>query len=524
MMLSDRVNGRSLGRYLTVLLVLGLASLLPQAAWCASARTGESQWRAPKQAIQAAQGEVPAAAQDIKHVLLLTIDGAHPLDVENYIQSHPQSALAKIKAMGIWYNNAMAPVPSDSFPAMMAIITGAGPATAGIWYETSYHRDLSPQGSDCSKVGTDVALDETIDINKTDVWGGGGFNTAALPRNPKDNCSPVYPHQLLRVNTVFDVIKQAGMYTAFADKQLGDDADQGPTGHAIDDFYTPELHHWAQAHTIAAFEQVDEFRSKAVLNWINGKNGKGTESIPVPAIMGESFQAVSQGEKQAAGDGWTDASGTPSAALTQAFDHTDALIGQMLDELKANNLLSSTAIIVTAKHGQMPIDVSKLRKIDPKVMVDAVNAVSPGLVADSTGDDIFMFWLSDQSKTPEAVKALEAVQTQAHIRRIWSGTALKIMFDDPKTDPETPDIIVEPELGVIYTRPTNPTIAEHGGMSIEDRHVPILIANPRFEPNVVQTPVQTRQLAPTIVKLLGLDPQGLEGVRIDKTEALPGLF
>ncbi|MGI0133829.1 MAG: alkaline phosphatase family protein, partial [Candidatus Micrarchaeaceae archaeon] len=122
------------------------------------------------------------------------------------------------------------------------------------------------------------------------------------------------------------------------------------------------------------------------------------------------------------------------------------------------------------------------------------------------------------------VKALEEIETQAHIRRIFSGTALKVMFDDPEHDPDTPDIIVEPSLGVIYTRPTNPTIAEHGGFSMEDTDVSILLSNPRFEPSVVRTPVQTSQIAPTILKLLGLDPQALEAVRIEKTEVLPGLF
>lgn len=510
-MSSDAKNARRSTRPWTVLLILGIVSLLPLTMLWASGR-----------GISRGQAEVPAATTNIRHVLLLTMDGAHALDLQNYIDAHPQSTLAKLSSMGVTYNHALASRPSDSFPAMMAIITGGTTPTQGIWYEISYDRSLSPPGSDCSKTGTEIALDETIDINKNDTWGGGGINPAALPRNPKDNCSPVYPHQLLRVNTIFDVIKQAGMYTAFSDKQLGDDADQGPTGHAIDDFYTPELH--AANHSLEGIEAYDNFRAKAVLNWINGKNGAGTKSAPVPAIMGVTFQAVSQGEKLKAGYGWKDASGTPSAAITGAFDEIDANIGKMVDELKANGLLSSTAIIVTAKHGQAPIDVSKLVKVDPKIMVDAVNKVAPGLVADSTGDDIYMFWLTDQSKTAEAVKALEAIQTQAHIRRILSGTALRIQFDDPRTDPRTPDIIVEPNLGVIYTEPTNPTIAEHGGFNEEDRNVPILIANPRFEPRVMNAPVSTAQLAPTIIKLLGLDPQALEAVRIDKTQVLPGLF
>ncbi|MGH9357726.1 MAG: alkaline phosphatase family protein [Terriglobia bacterium] len=513
------MNARRLGRCFTIALALGLASLLPQIAWCAGANIG-SQLRTSKQVIQAAQGEVPAASQDIKHVLLLIIDGAHPFDVENYIETHPQSALAKLKAMGVWYKNASTTIPSDSFPSMMAMITGGGPATTGVWYEVSYHRDLSPPGSDCSTTGTEVYLDETIDINKHDTWGGGGFNTAELPRDPKNNCAPVYPHQLLRVNTIFDVIKQAGMETAFSDKQRGDEIEQGPTGHAIDEPYTPE--NASLAHTYQAVEQYDDFRNQALLNWINGKNSKGTGPAPVPAIMGITFQSPAQAETNPKG-GWTDASGTPSALLTKEFNHVDADIGKLLDELKANGLMSSTVIIVTAKHGDQPIDVTQVRRIDPKIMIDAVDAVAPH-AGHGPGDDIDMFWLQDPSKTAAAVKALEAVKTQAHIRRIISGAALKSMYDDPRKDPETPDIIVEPELGVIYMNPKGAKIGEHGGFSIEDTHVPILVSNPRFEPGVVHTPVSVAQIAPTILKLLSLDPQALEAVRIDKTAVLPGLF
>src|SRR5258708_5009842 len=59
-----------------------------------------------------------------QHVLLLTIDGLHALDLANYVASHPDSAFAKLKKSGVLYNNASASRPSDSFPGIMAIITG----------------------------------------------------------------------------------------------------------------------------------------------------------------------------------------------------------------------------------------------------------------------------------------------------------------------------------------------------------------------------------------------------------------
>ena len=39
---------------------------------------------------------------------------------------------------------------------------------------------------------------------------------------------------------------------------------------------------------------------------------------------------------------------------------------------------------------------------------------------------------------------------------------------------------------------------------------------------VVNDPVETTQIAPTILKLLGLDPDALQAVQIEHTAVLPG--
>jgi hypothetical protein len=40
---------------------------------------------------------------------------------------------------------------------------------------------------------------------------------------------------------------------------------------------------------------------------------------------------------------------------------------------------------------------------------------------------------------------------------------------------------------------------------------------------VIGVPVETTQIAPTILRLLGLDPDDLQAVRIEHTRVLPGL-
>ena len=55
---------------------------------------------------------VPASAAShinerdhIRHVLLISVDGLHALDVANFVQSHPNSALAELSGHGVTYSN-----------------------------------------------------------------------------------------------------------------------------------------------------------------------------------------------------------------------------------------------------------------------------------------------------------------------------------------------------------------------------------------------------------------------------------
>jgi hypothetical protein len=89
-------------------------------------------------------------------------------------------------------------------------------------------------------------------------------------------------------------------------------------------------------------------------------------------------------------------------------------------------------------------------------------------------------------------------------------------------DPRTPDIIITPNVGVIYTGSLQKQ-EEHGGFALDDTNVMLLVSRPSLHARAVSTPVETAQVAPTIVKTLGLDPQRLEAVRKEGTTVLPGL-
>ena len=49
----------------------------------------------------------------------------------------------------------------------------------------------------------------------------------------------------------------------------------------------------------------------------------------------------------------------------------------------------------------------------------------------------------------------------------------------------------------------------------------MLLSNPQLTPAAIFTPVETMQVAPTILKALGLDPASLVSVRLEGTQVLP---
>jgi hypothetical protein len=118
------------------------------------------------------------------------------------------------------------------------------------------------------------------------------------------------------------------------------------------------------------------------------------------------------------------------------------------------------------------------------------------------------------------------IASAAGIGQIFYGPSLETMFNapglPPTGDPRTPDIIVQPNVGVVYTRSTKKQ-AEHGGFSQDDTNVMLLVSNPRIEAGTVTSFVETSQVAPTILKVLGLDPSDLDAVRKEGTPVLPGL-
>jgi hypothetical protein len=141
-----------------------------------------------------------------------------------------------------------------------------------------------------------------------------------------------------------------------------------------------------------------------------------------------------------------------------------------------------------------------------------------------TEDDVSLLWLTNSSDTDTAVAMLEnnASATGIGLGQIYYGPSLKLNYNDPTVDPRTPDIIVAPNVGVTYTG-SSKKLEEHGGFAHDDTNVIMLISNPELRARTVYSSVGTAQVAPTILRALGLNPNLLQAVQIEGTPELPDL-
>jgi len=504
------------------------------------------------------------AQSQIKHVLLVSVDGLHALDVANYVGNNPKSALAELARHGITYSNARTPANSDSFPGLLALVTGGSPISHGLFYDVSYDRALfDPTNTMCSgSPGNTIVFDESIDVYNAQNVSQNVIDPTRLPRGFDKNgkCGPVYPHNAIRANTIFEMVRASGGRTAWADKHPAYDLVNGPSGHGVDDLYTPEITNVGgldNTHSVVCTVENDQKKVQAIINEINGLSHDGKSAPGVPVVFGMNFQGVSVGQKLSKDNydnscvddadptinqqpgGYIDGSGTPSAVLAYGLQKTDQALASMITALKNRGLYDSTLFIVSAKHGQSPINPAKVNKpghfadlvaalpdagTNPAAIAIAnANACTTGPCGFVQDDDIALIWLQGQNiATQKVVDYLNANVPALFIDEVLGGAELKLKFNDPATDSRTPDIMVQPVYGTTYTHSTAKN-AEHGGFSFGDTNVGLIVSNPSLKASVVKTPVTTSQVAPTILHALGLDPQSLKSVRVEKTGVLPAL-
>jgi hypothetical protein len=530
--------------------------------------------------------------EKVKHVLLLSIDGMHAVDLYNCVHGIAGANggdpycpnMATLSQTAINYVGASSSKPSDSFPGLTALVSGGTPKSTGIYYDVAYDRSLDAPAKTTGTglaagpcipygipAGTTTDNDQGIDLDDTKLNGGApgasltdgtaaSIDPKKLVRDPAAGCAPVYPWNFIRTNTVFGVVHAAGGYTAWIDKHPSNAFVSGPgDGRNLNDFFAPEVDSTVVAlpgvrtsegtscakirdttqlsSWTNSFENIqcyDAIKVNALLNQIAGKTHTGAEAV-TPAVFGMNFQAVYTGESvlepNEGKGGYQNAAALPSAELLKEIEYVDASIGDIVNALRDRGIYDDTLIIITAKHGESSIDPSRYVADGANTPATLLGTAIPfsesplnptGIGA--TEDDVSVLWLKKGASVTAAVDLLEENAAALGLGQIYYGPSLALNYNvgglDQGQDPRSPDIIVTPNVGVTYSGSTT-MIGDHGGFAHDDTNVMLLVAHPSFTAQTVSAETATTQVAPTILKALGLNPAALDAVKLEGTPVLP---
>ena len=259
------------------------------------------------------------------------------------------------------------------------------------------------------------------------------------------------------------------------------------------------------------------------------------------------FQTVSTAEKLPESDGLKggyDADGTtPAPLLRRALDYINTKVGSMLAALHAKGLagldhddpLGQARPVPGHAVGADPdprrADHRRARRslghrpsgrrrtagrLLDRRRRDAALAPLP-----HAGSAAFAkSYLLAHNGTGNDIEGNPKAYTSSGLKTLYAGEEAADYFGASTTDPRVPDLFGIAQYGVVYTGGKG-KIAEHGGANPQDRDVPLVVSGGPVDQHAVDTQtVETTQIAPTILSLLGLDPGALEAVEIEGTETL----
>jgi hypothetical protein len=474
------------------------------------------------------QSAAAKPAPMIKHVLLISVDGMHEADLQRFVSHHPHSTLAELARRGVDYTKARTPIPSDSFPGMVGQVTGGDPRTTGVYYDVTFnHRLLAPGTTNCSSAaaGTQVAYDESVDRDSTSIDAGQGLS--GLPGSILKMTGN--PRQL---------INPAGLRTAWSDKHPAYEILGGPSGDGIQDQFTPEINSDAPARYLDptgkpgdwttnnfATRQYDHYKVDAVRNEIDGLDHSGTKHVGVPAVFGLNLQTISAAAVIAAVAGRSARAACRSAPTPRSDEaHGDHPVGEARPVSRESGRAHPYRRRDDHRRSQRRRARQRSGGLQHRRRRVAAVAHRPvavrcelcrSLPAQPLGQrHDLQLRRSGQCRTVEGAAALRPA---GGVRR--SSGCLVVRCRQLRSSAS----------GRVRGRATRRRLHRRSRedrrtrrADPQDRNVPLLVtATGHGRGSHVNKRVETTQIAPTILRLLGIAPRQLQAVRIQGTRVLP---
>ena len=234
------------------------------------------------------------------HVLIVSIEGLRAVNLANFVASHPESTLGELSRRGVTFTNAHVPWP-DSAAGLMAIVTGGSPISTGIFSGEGYDRALARSG--CAPSATELNLKAR----------------SAEVRTASAGCGVEAVHQLVRVNSMFDLVHAAGGRTAWADANAAHaDLLRGPSGSGLDEVFVAKA---------SAAEASDKECVDAVIGWM------GHDVAKTPRLFGLSLGGLDAAERSVPLVR-SAVVGNVAGVKRSPMEHVDAEVGRIIAGLE----------------------------------------------------------------------------------------------------------------------------------------------------------------------------------------------
>lgn len=323
-----------------------------------------------------------ASAPSVKHVVLISLDGSRP---EFYMDtSWPAPHLQKLKSEGVYAAKGIESVfPSVTYPSHTTLITGAYPATHGIYYNTPYGGKPGEWYWNERSIKCKTLWDAVKEAGMTSgavfwpVTVGAPITYNFPVRRPEkgekgNRLTIKYPY-ITPENLLADIAKKTGK--KFTPADLG-------------------TKHYAQSKTIAT-----------ISNYII-KTYK-------PDLMAIHFVGIDHAEH---------AHGTDGPEVRAMVRVTDSLVGTVLQAIKDAGIWKNTAVIITGDHGHTDTKATFAPNIYLK---DHGLITKDGWQARFRGAFLYLKDKNDQATVDSVVQILERTpEYQKGYFRIWDRQAL----------------------------------------------------------------------------------------------------
>jgi len=384
----------------------------------------------------------PTAKGTARHAVIVFVDGGHP---ELYDDATAPTVAALARA-GTRFTRAEVGFPSDSMPGILGPLTGAPPAVTGVPYDVYYDRGF----------GQTIEITEEIHV-------------------PAGRA----PHDLLRVGTLFDAAKAKGMKTSFISKHIGYEILQGRGGKGVDMLALPEL---------ATYKGTNAEFDAANFALLEEHIRSGSDIAGIYAI------APNYAMKD---------KGIGSAETRASIAAVDRALAHLVESLRASGRYDNTVFVITSDHGNSETPTA-IAKSGPASITGVLEA--RGIkVAHVTYDNLALVYLADPARRAEAATVLEAPEMKAALGIDRIASREELMRLQAFAPDQMPDLVVLCRPDVVYTKVPSKKLAEHGGMNLADRRVPLILAGPGIRAGVVvDDVVSTTSIGPTLARLLGL--------------------